>query len=298
MLDDTVKNQRLKEIFERLKDNADYSEIMLVESAQSWRFSRKIPIRSFGLVADNDDTMTTAGKKNRSWIMLQAALRSMGKISEADEVEKLRLRYRNIEETIGPLSAQQMHEWHEQNLDIFIRGGLTLSALEEQVRKDSEMYPEAIGLLKYLLDSRAAVCIVSAGIAEIIRLALKKQGIDPARYDNLRIFAIELGFSREGVLNGYLPHTIVTLENKGPLAREFMVSRGIADENVIGIGDGLTDVKMLEPFSDKVSMVLFCPAHKIGDLKESNFLKISSNVHAVIKKDFGVFAELIKEMTS
>ncbi len=291
-------NGRIKEIYDVLKCNETYPQLMLIDASGQWRFARKIAARKLGLVADNDDTLTTAGKKNRSWIMLQAALRSMGNIAKANEIEALRLYYRQIEENRGPLSAIQMHEWHTKNLEIFIASGLSLLDIKNQVQKDSEMYPEAIDLLKYLLHQGSSVCIVSAGIAEIIRLSLKKHGIDPAKFSNLKIFAIELKFGKENRLNGYNPDTIVTLEKKGPLAKTFMTERGINDENIIGIGDGLTDAQMLNVFSDKASMVLFCPAHKIGDLKENNFVKISGRVHAVVKKDFGIFAKKIKEMTN
>jgi len=291
---------RIREILEILKSDAAFPELMLIDPADAWRFKRKILAEELGLIADNDDTLTTAGKKNRSWIMFQAALRSMGNIAKADEIENLRLYYRNVEETTGPLSAEQMHKWHVENLRIFMESGLTLSAIEQQVQKDAEMYPEAIDLLKYLLDRGATVCIVSAGIAAIIRLTLKKHGLDPDKYRNLKIFAIELKFSfgEEGRLIGYFPPSIVTLESKGPLAKAYMKERGIRDENVIGIGDGLTDAEMLGPFSKEATMVLFVPAHKIGDLKEANFVKMSGRVHAVAKKDFGIFAEKIKEMTS
>lgn len=289
---------RVNEILEILKSDEVCPELMLINPADDWRFGRKISAQKFGLIADNDDTLTTAGKKNRSWILLQAALRSAGNIAKADEVEELRLYYRNIEETDGPLSAEQMHEWHAMNLKIFTSSGLTLLAIEQQVQKDAEIYPEAIDLLKYLLDHESTVCIVSAGIAEIIRLSLKKHGIDSDKYSNLKIFAIELKFGKDGRLIGYYPPTIITLESKGRLAKAYMLERGIKDENIVGIGDGLTDVKMLDVFSDQASMVLFVPAHKIGDLKEANFVKMSGRVHAVVKKEFGVFAEKIKEMTS
>lgn len=286
------------EILELLKNDAVCPELILIDPRDGWRFARKISAKNFGLIPDNDDTLTTAGKENRSWILFQAALRSMGAIAKADEIEELRKFYRKIEDTEGPLSARQMHAWHEENLRLFIEGGLTLEAIERQVQQDAKMYPEAVQLLKYLLDRGSAVCVVSAGIAEIIRLSFKKHGVDPAGYENLRIFAIELKFNSEGRLIGYDPSTIVTLEDKGPLAKSFMLEKGILDENVIGIGDGLTDAKMLDPFSDKASMVLFCPAHKIGDLKEASFEKMSGRVHAVVKKDFGVFAKKIKEMVS
>lgn len=289
---------RIKEILEILKSDVDCPELMLVNPADDWRFLRKIPASEFGLVADNDDTMTTAGKKNRSWILMQAALRSMGNNDVADQVEALRLHYRKIEEDTGPLSAEQMHEWHAANLKLFMAGELSRQALETQVQKDAEMYPAAIDLLKYLLNSGSSVCIVSAGIAEVIRLSLKKHGIDPGQYNNLKIFAIELKFSKEGRMMGYKPPTIMTLDSKGPCAKKFMLEKGIKDENVIGIGDGLTDSLMLNAFNEKASMVLFCPAHKIGDLKEANFIKMSGQVHAVVKKEFGIFTKKIKEMTS
>lgn len=292
------ENKRASEILGMLKSDMAYPELILVNPRDSWRFVRKIPPHKFGCILDNDDNLTMAGKENRSWIMLQAALRAMGNTAMADEIESLRLFYRKIEDADGPLSAEQMHKWHRENLRMFIEGGLTLEALERQVQKDAKMYPEAVDLLKYLLDKGSTVCVVSAGIADIIRLSFKKHGIDPAKYHNLKIFAIGLIFDEDGPLTGYYPHTIITLEDKSPHARNFMLQRGIMDENVIAMGDGLTDAQMINTFNSKTSMVLFCPAHKIGDLKESSFAQMSGSVHAVIKKDFGIFTAKIKEMTS
>jgi len=289
-------NLGLDDLLKWLKSEVG-SGIMFLNPADAKRFARKILAGMLGLLFDWDDTLTTAGKKNRSWLLLQEALRSMGNaaaVTGADEVEGLRQHYRKIEDARGPLLSEEMHKWHEENLRIFIRSGLRMSAIQAQIQQDAELYSEAAVLLRELLDQGAAVCIISAGIAEIIRLILKKYGIDPEHYVNLRVFAIELVFDEEGLLVDYDPSTIVTADDKSRLAKRFMVERGIEDRNVIAIGDGLTDAEMLRDFGSQATMVLFCPAHKIDGLTEASFKKMAGRVHAVVKIDFGIIAEVIK----
>ncbi len=289
-------DNRVTGILNILKSSAVCPDFLLFNPADDWRFKRMIQAPELGLIIKNDGVLIADSKKNRSWIIMQRALRSMGNIKAVNELEKLRRYYHKIKQDRGFLSVEQIHEWYTMNLKLLMSNCVTLQAIETQVQKYVEIYPEVIDFLKYLLDRGVNVCIVSTGIAEVIRLSLKVYGIDPEKYDNLKIFAIELRFSKEDQMTGYYPPTIQTLGGKSLLIKTFMTERGVKDENIIGIGDSLADRSVLNAFDKRASMVLFFSKHTISGLKEADLVKMPERVHAAVKKEFGIFTDKIKEI--
>lgn len=258
----------------------------LLTIKNSDRFSRKIPCSDMAVILDWDDTLTEPGINNNSWQIMNNAFSKVGETKNNLLLEKIVKKYHEIEKQ-RPLTSKEMKEWQRTNLGIYTDGNLDLRCLEKEIQK-SRMYLSGAILLVYLLENCSNVCIVSSGVRNVIEKTLEYYGIDPKKYGNLQINATEVSFDEKGIISGWEDNSIVTAEKKPWIVHSFSRIWDIPHENIFAVGDGNTDLNMLDLVSDGATMIFFCPSHKKDVLTRKKFELVSSKAHGFVKNNFGI----------
>jgi phosphoserine phosphatase len=286
----TVAEVELEEVY-RIMKSKDFPYYLMTENID--KFSSNIPISELGIFLDWDDTLTEPGINNNSWQIMDNAFSKVGSTKDIQRLWKARKHYHDIEKE-RPLTSKEMKEWQKFNLAMYVENGLKHSCLTRQI-KSARMYLIAAVIMKYLLCHDAKVCIVSSGVKQVIEMTLRRYGINPDKYPNLQINATDVVFEGNHMV-GWDFNSIVTAKRKPIIVHSFSRIWDIKHENVFVIGDGNTDLNMLENLSKDAKMIFFCPAHKQESLTREKFDLISQTAQGFVKQDFGIIAEYFMEI--
>jgi len=255
------------------------------------RFLRKIPCQELGLILDWDDTLT----EHSSWRITNNAFSKVGTRKEILLLDKISNYYHSIERE-RPLTSTEMKAWQRTNMEMYVNCGLNLRCLNKEIER-SEMYSFGVILLKYLLEKGTKVCISSSGIKNVIEKTLELSDINPNKYGNLQINATELCFNKKGIVTDWEKDSIVTCKNKPWITSSFSKIWNIEHRNIFAVGDGNTDINVLDLVSKEATMIIFSPEHKRELMTKQKFDLVSNKAHGFVKKDFGIITNFfIKTM--
>ena len=278
---------RMEQMYEKMTNNVVFDH--LIASRDMYKFLRTIPASELAVVCDWDQTLTMFGNRNNSWQIANNAFSKVGSTKEILLLEKTSKKYRKIERQ-RILTDKEMKEWQRINLQMYLQDGLRLECLEKEVRK-ARMYMHGAALLKYLLESGSKVCIVSSGVSNVIEAMLNLYGINPKEYENLQINATKIFFDSSGIMSDWDDQSIVTTKNKPWIVHVFSRIWDIEHKNVFAIGDGNTDLHMLDLLSREATMIYFCPVHERKYLTMEKFEPIYGKAHGFAKENFGVITD-------
>lgn len=289
-----TKTVRLNQLYGLMTNKNDY-DFLMTFTKNKQRFSRKISCEDIAVIFDWDDTLTAPGINNNSWQVLNNAFSDVGTERDVAYLNIIRKQYHRIEQR-RPLTSEEMEKWQRINLKMYVDYGLNLKYIEDEIKK-TRMYLSGAMLIMYLLESNAKVCIASSGIRNVIRSTLNLYGIDPSKYGNLQVNATELFFEKDGTLSGWDDNSIVTADKKPWAAHCFSRNWDIEHKNIFVVGDGNTDLNMLDLVSDEATMIFFCPVHKRHSLLDERFNLVSRKAHGFVKEDFFTITNFFIQIT-
>jgi phosphoserine phosphatase len=255
----------------------------LIVTKDEQRFLRNIPSYQICLIIDWDDTLTG---DIGSWQIMNNAFSKVGTTKDNILIEKIAREYHKIEKKRS-LTDKEMKGWQRTNLEMYVERGLNLKCLNREMKKAKMNLSGAI-LLKYLLEKCSKVCIVSSGVKNVIEETLFFYGINPNKYGNLQINATNLFFNKKGVLESWDDNSIITAKKKPWIVHSFSRVWDIEHNNIFAVGDGNTDLNMLDLVSKQATMIFFSPSHKkeLITMEKLNF--ISQKAHGFVKEDFNI----------
>lgn len=287
-----VKRVKLDELHSVLTSNVNCEHLIIPKDTE--KFSReKIFSEELAVIFDWDDTLTKPGINNNSWQIANNAFSKTGERKDILLLDKMSKKYHEIEKQ-RPLTRKEMKEWQRLNMQMYVDYELNLNCLEKEIQK-SRIYLSGAILILYLLENYSKVCIISSGIKNIINSTLNYYGINSKEYGNLQINATELIFNNKGIITGWEDNSIVTAEKKPWLVHGFARIWDIPHENIFVVGDGNTDLNMLDLVSKEATMIFFCPSHKKESLTKERFNLISSKAHGFVKENFSVITNFFIE---
>lgn len=218
------------------------------------------------ILADFDKTLTTAfvdGHKTGSTI---AQLRN-GKFltpTYAPRAHALFDEYHPIE--IDPHVSvaekkQKMHAWRKKHLALLIECWLTRDVLDTVIaQKTLRFRDKATEFFETLHRKRIPLCIVSAGIGDMIRGYLEQENFF---FDNVHLISNLLQFDATGKVTG-VQEPIIHSANKADIYHIDIHNR----KNVILLGDTLEDVAMLQWLSYEHVVKIWFLNHDVEKLLE------------------------------
>ncbi len=187
----------------------------------------------------------------------------------------------------------KMHEWWKKHFDLLVECGLSKEVMQKIVSQRTLKFRKgAIEFIDLLHEYDVPLVIMSAGPGDMIKMYLEQEG---RLYDNVHVIANFLIFDSNGKAIGVhepIIHSCNKYEielKKLPVYRELLKRR-----NVLLLGDGLEDLKMIEKFDYKTLV-------SVGFLNEEveanlpNF-KRGFDVVLLNDGDFSYVNELIKRI--
>ena len=220
------------------------------------------------VLADFDRTLTTAFVDGKSTPSLLSILRD-GNYLTSDYAEKahtLYTKYHPVE--VNPkVSLEEkkkaMHEWWTAHFDLLIKSGLNKKDLEKVIESGKVRFREgALDFFDFLNANDIPLVIMSSsGLGgDVIAMRLKKEG---KLHDNVYIISNSYKWDENGNAVG-VKEPIIHAMNKGEtVIQNFPIFEVIKNKrNVMLLGDGLGDIKMIEGF-DYDNLI------KIGFLNEN-----------------------------
>eukprot|EP00117_Sycon_ciliatum_P014700 scpid81053/ scgid14854/ Cytosolic 5&apos; Pyrimidine 5&apos len=140
-----------------------------------------------------------------------------------------------------------MDEWWEKAHDSLIRSNLKQEHLATMVQESRVKFRDgATDLLNYLEMMAIPVCIVSAGIADILTEAIHQK---IGKFKNMSVVSNQLKFDAAGVLNAFSEPVIHSYNKAIAVAQQ--CNFGSSDRyNIVLIGDSLGDPHMVPADED------------------------------------------------
>lgn len=289
-----IKNIDLEQLHAVLTNDVNCNCLMVL--GQKNKFLReKIPCQELAVIFDWDDTLTKPGINNNSWQIANNAFSKVGTTKDILLLDKIARQYHEIEKQ-RPLTRKEMKNWQRTNIEMYLDNGLNLKCLDKEIQK-SRIYLSGAILLVYLLENCSKVSIVSSGIKNVIEGSLNYYGINPKEYGNMQINATELSFDKSGTINGWEENSIVTADQKPWLVHGFARIWDIKHENIFVVGDGNTDLNMLDLVSKEASMIFFSPSHKKESMTKERLNFVSSKAHGFVKENFSIITDFFYQIT-
>ncbi len=217
---------------------------------------------NFYVVADFDKTLTE-GNSNSTWAVM-ANSNQLG-----DEYTKKRTKlyekYRPIEIDMSITDEEKsmfMTEWWKAHISLFKEYNLKENDIKKSITDGGLKYREGAKLfLKKMKEQNVPVIIISAGIGNVIEEFLKAEN---DYYDNIKIVSnfIEFKDGNYSSIKGEIIHAlnknIVCLDEK---SKEELKGR----ENILLLGDGLPDLKMISEEQNKNAITVGFLEEKIDE---------------------------------
>lgn len=243
--------------------------------------------KSIYVITDFDRTLTTAISKS-SWSILSASgVLPIGYNIEAKKLYDIYRSYEINESMPFPERNRLMIEWWTKHINLFVKYGLKEKDILEALSDDTilSFRDGALRMLKGFYERNIPVIIMSAGLGNIIKLALKKCN---SCFSNIFIVSNFIKFEN-GIAVGMEDEIIHSLnKNEAFIPREVLeVIRN--KDNAILIGDQIPDINMVNN-KDKALKIGFCE-----DSVEDN-KKYFDNLFDVVCTDNTTFDNLAEEV--
>ncbi len=205
------------------------------------------------VIADFDRTLTKAFVNGQKSPTVIAQIRNGTYLTSnyAPEAHKLYDVYHplEIDPNLSPeVKNKKMQEWWERHFELLFRCGLTKKVMEEIVAARTLKFRDgALEFMDLLREKEIPLVIMSAGPGDMIGEYLRLEG---RLYDNAHIVANMLEFDRFGKavgLKGKIIHSLNKdeAELKGLSFYKQLQKR----KNVLLLGDGVDDLKMIHGFN-------------------------------------------------
>lgn len=197
---------------------------------------------NFYVVADFDKTITD-GASSSTWGILAHA-NELG-----DEYTQRRTalynKYRPIEIDVNMSDDEKsvfMEEWWRAHINLFYEYGLKEDNIKKSLKNGGLKYRVgAKEFLRKMYECRVPVIIVSAGIGNVIEEFLK---FENDMYSNISIVSNFIEF-KNGIIKGIKGETIHALNKNIVKLDEYSKMKLENRTNILLLGDGLADLKMI-----------------------------------------------------
>lgn len=214
----------------------------------------KFDINKLYIVADFDHTLTTKDSQNCWGIISKIPNISKEYIKKSKQNNDY---YLPIEQdNTLDLKAKQtlMRAWYQDHLKMLIKYKVTKQDIENISQSDDIIFRNGLPeFLDFTYKNNIPFIIVSAGITNIIKGALKKRNLF---YDNIYILSNILKFKDDYVIN--TRNNIIHSLNKNIVEVPPKIKELLKDRNqVILIGDNIGDALMMIKKNDKTFKVAF-----------------------------------------
>jgi 5'-nucleotidase len=240
---------------------------------------------NFHVLADFDRTLTKAFVEGVKSPTVIAQIRNGNYLTSdyAPKAHELFDIYHPIE--INPkVSSKEknlkMHEWWKKHFDLLVECGLSKEVMQKIVSQRTLKFRKgALEFIDLLHEYDVPLVIMSAGPGDMIKMYLEQEG---RLYDNIHVIANFLIFDSNGkaigahepIIHSCNKHEIEL--KKLPVYLELLKKR-----NVLLLGDGLEDLRMIEEFDYKTLV-------SVGFLNEeveANLPNFKRNFDVVVLND-------------
>lgn len=239
---------------------------------------------NFYVVADFDKTITD-NKSSSTWGVMASA-NELG-----EEYTKRRTdlynHYRPIEidtKISDEEKSKHMSKWWQSHINLFYEYGLKEENISKPIKNGILNYRiGAKDFLKKMNEFNVPVIIISAGIGNVIEEFFKREN---DIYDNISIVSNFVEFEN-GIIKGIRGETIHALNKNIVRLDEKSKAKIIGRENILLLGDGIADLKMVS--EDKIKNTI-----TIGFLDEKieESLEDFNKNFDIVLSDGGTFEEV------
>jgi len=158
-------------------------------------------------------------------------------------------------------------DWWRRSHALMVEHGLRQEWLPDMVQASGMCCRERCGeLFELLARHRVPVLIVSAGLTQIIRKVLEREGVPLG--ENVRVLANEMRFdAASGVLEGFSEPVLHSQNKSGVGHRASDYFAAVARKHAIVVGDSLTDVNCADNVAgleDDIRVGLFDAGKRSG----------------------------------
>lgn len=169
----------------------------------------------------------------------------------------------------GRLSRRNEVAWLEASCKMYVRHGLTRSAIESAIGK-MPLRPGAPECFHEADAANLPTAIVSYGIKPFIEIMLDHNGLLDVVS---KVYSTHLRFSkRNGKVVGYDLDTVVTPSMKGHCSREFAGMHGVKRTRIFAVGDSVGD-----------RMLGYLKKNRVGIVEDhADVPKVARHMHEVI----------------
>lgn len=189
-----------------------------------------MPRSSHVVVFDFDGTLIS---KHRSLFdVMDRALSP----EDCQKIDFLRHKYLPLLLAGQTLSTVEATEMITIPIEIYTKAGLTLYKIAKTL-SIVDLRPGVEETLHFLAQKEILMAIVSYGIAQFVETVLENQKV---RSRIAKVYAAEL-ITKDGLLCGYRPETIVSVATKGVCSKNFADRHGVPLENILAVGDSPAD---------------------------------------------------------
>lgn len=232
---------------------------------------------NFYVVADFDKTLTS-GNSNSTWGVMANA----GELGEEYTIKRTELynHYRPIEIDVNISDEEKskfMEEWWKSHINLFYEYGLREENIKKSLEKGGLKYRAgAKKFLEKMQELEIPVIIISAGIGNVIEEFFN---VENDIYENVNIVSNFINFEN-GVIEGLKGETIHALNKNIVKLDENSKAKITNRENILLLGDGLADLKMIPKTDINKAITIGFLDEKIEESLESfndNFDIVLSN---------------------
>lgn len=140
----------------------------------------------------------------------------------------------------GTITREEERDWMVKSIGIYVRARITLEQIEKAMEK-VVLRDGVVDCMKELRSWGVRVAVISFGIAQFVRAALKNNGalrlVD-------EVYATELISACGGVVVGFKQDTLLLPTDKGLTSLVFARKFGVPKHHILAIGDTLVDAHL------------------------------------------------------
>lgn len=155
---------------------------------------------------------------------------------DCQKIDFLRHKYLPLLSAGQTLCTKEAAEMITIPIEIYTKAGLTLYKIAKTL-SIVDLRPGVEETLHFLAQKEIPTAIISYGITAFIESVLENQKV---RSRIAKVYAAEL-ITKDGLLCGYRPETIVTVATKGVCSKNFADRHGVPLENILAVGDSPAD---------------------------------------------------------